>query len=139
MGIGHKIASCCRPSRRLLRRFIFTVACLPYLTITLIILTAVFHPSYTRRPDHYQRLSRLCASSSVPGRANVNNEKVFLAASIYDEEGTLAGGAWGRAVLDLVDLLGPDNVFLSIYENDADPRAKASLDTFAEKVTCKDH
>ncbi|KAL9081300.1 MAG: hypothetical protein Q9157_000155 [Trypethelium eluteriae] len=76
------------------------------------------------------------SNSSVPGRANLFNEKVFIASSIYDPDGTLTGGAWGEAVLDLIDLLGPDNVFLSVYENDPDEIAYASLDVFRREVQC---
>lgn len=75
-------------------------------------------------------------SSDTPGRANVNNEKVFIVSSIYDKEGGLVSGAWGDAVLGLVDLLGPDNVFLSIYENDADEKAQKALDEYRTRVSC---
>ena len=68
---------------------------------------------------------------------NLRDEKVFIAASIYDEGGTLTGGAWGEAMLELVDLLGPDNVYLSVYENDPDSLSKAALDDFESKVNCK--
>lgn len=32
------------------------------------------------------------------GAANVNNEKVFIAASLYDPEGALLGGEWAKSV-----------------------------------------
>lgn len=124
-----------RRSRRLL---FFAFTGLPYFIIALVLLTSLLLPSYTRRPAHYRALSQRCAeSNNKPGCANVNNEKVFIAASIYDEEGSLTGGPWGHAMLELVNLLGPDNVFLSVYENDADPKAQKSLDKFQEKVKCE--
>lgn len=46
------------------------------------------------------------------------------------------GKDWGNAVLELVELLGPQNVHLSIYENDADPLAKAALESMEHKVNC---
>jgi hypothetical protein len=62
---------------------------------------------------------------------------VFIAAAIYDPGGSLLNAAWANSVLGLVDLLGPDNVHLSIYENDADSAAKAALNRFKTNVSCK--
>jgi ZIP family zinc transporter len=62
---------------------------------------------------------------------------VFIAASIYDEDGKLAGGAWGDAMVHLVSLLGPDNVHLSIYENDPDVGSRKALLEIEKRVTCK--
>ena len=64
-------------------------------------------------------------------------KKIFIAATLYDAEGTLVGGDWGSAVTELVDLLGPANVHLSVYENDPDTRAKASLENLAKGISCK--
>jgi hypothetical protein len=75
--------------------------------------------------------------SSEPGRGNVNKEMIFIAAALYDAVGELLNGASGHSVLGLVDLLGPDNVYLSIYENDADPAAIAALASFKSKVKFK--
>ncbi|CAG8971098.1 hypothetical protein HYALB_00010675 [Hymenoscyphus albidus] len=40
-------------------------------------------------------------------------ETVFIAANIID--GDLIGGAWGRALLELVELIGKEKVYVSIY------------------------
>ena len=101
-----------------------------------IIFTAAFRPSYSRPPDHYQILRRKCEESKEIGRGNVKNEKIFIAASLHDPEGTLVGGDWGSAVADLVDLLGPQNVHLSVYENDASSQAKAALEHMKNKLQC---
>ncbi|KAF2763532.1 hypothetical protein EJ05DRAFT_482324 [Pseudovirgaria hyperparasitica] len=106
----------------------------PYFFTALVLLTAVFRPSYTHPPPHYTELRRRCTGSQEPGRGNPHNEKVFIAASIYDHEGELLGGLWGKAMLELVDILGPQNVYLSIYENDADPNALDALSKFKEMV-----
>ncbi|KAI4093366.1 MAG: hypothetical protein LQ344_002954 [Seirophora lacunosa] len=90
--------------------------------------------SYARH--HYRALQKRCEGSKEPGRGNVNNEKVFIAATLYDPEGTLVGNGWGDAVLELVDLLGPQNVHLSVYENDATPQAKAALQRMDAKAQC---
>lgn len=64
---------------------------------------------------------------------------MFISAALYEEEGNLVSGAWGKAVLQLVDLLGPENVHLSIYEDNPDPKTKQALLEFAAKVPCKLH
>lgn len=105
-------------------------------TAVLIVFTAAFRPSYSHPPDHYRALQKRCEGSKEPGRGNVKNEKVFIAATLYDPEGTLVGNGWGDAVLELVDLLGPQNVHLSVYENDATPQAKAALQRMDAKAQC---
>ena len=74
----------------------------------LIVFTAVFRPSYTYPPEHYQILETKCKESQKLGRGNVNNEKIFIAASLYDHNGLLLSGEWGTAIEGLVELLGPE-------------------------------
>ena len=105
--------------------------------LLLILLTAIFRPSYTHLPVHYRELQRQILRTKREGRGNLNNEKVFIAASIYDRDGRLAGGAWGRAILDLIDILGNDNVYLSIYENDGGDEARIALKRFETGVQCQ--
>lgn len=102
----------------------------------MIIITAIFNPSYTTRPAHYSALRKRALASRDPGRGNPENEKIFIAASIYDKGGKLASGPWGRALLNLIDLLGNRNVFLSIFENDAGQRAKDALFDLKDRVQC---
>lgn len=109
---------------------------LPYFIAVLVLFVAAFLPSYTHRPTHYEELRVRSYLTSIPGRANLHQEKVFIAASIYDEGGSLTGGAWGEAILQLVDLLGPENVYLSVYENDPDTLSKAALERFERRVNC---
>lgn len=106
-------------------------------TTVLIVFTAALRPSYSHPPDHYRVLRKRCKEAKEPGRGNVNSEKIFIAASLYDPEGTLVGNGWGDAVLQLVELLGPQNVHLSIYENDPTPQAKAALESMEAKVQCQ--
>jgi hypothetical protein len=126
-----------RRRRSLLRLIYWSIFSLPYVILFSVLLAATFFPSYTHRPAHYNDLRERALRSNLPGRTNVNNEKVFIAASIYEEEGSLTSGAWGQSLLDLVHLLGPQNVHLSLYENDADSVTKESLAQFEKKVTCK--
>ncbi|KAF2803622.1 uncharacterized protein BDZ99DRAFT_512056 [Mytilinidion resinicola] len=128
-----------RPRRHrgcLFRSVYWALIVLPYFLIGLVLFVAAFIPSYTHRPAHYNELRARSEASSEPGRANINQEKVFIAASVYDEDGMLAGGAWGDAIIGLVDLLGPENVYLSVYENDPDPGSKKALEDFEKRVTC---
>jgi hypothetical protein len=120
----------CRHSRQQHRkhRRYWTFAAIPVVVILLLlIITAIFRPSYTNLPEHYKILERRCKESKDPGRGNVNNEKVFIAATLYDYNGLLLGGEWGDAVEELVQLLGPENVHVSVYENDPDELADAAL------------
>ncbi|KAL9036303.1 MAG: hypothetical protein Q9180_004373, partial [Flavoplaca navasiana] len=85
----------------------------------------------------YRELQKRCQEPKEPGCANVYNERIFIAASLYDPDGSLVGGNWGRAVLELVELLGPQNVHLSVYEDDASPKAKAALEKMRTKIKAK--
>lgn len=119
-----------------LRRAVAFLVMLPLLVTILVIVVGTFFPSYTHEPAQYKALRQRIGASDAPGRANVNNEKIFIVSSIYDKDGGLVSGAWGDAILGLVDLLGPDNVFLSIYENDADDEAQKALDEYRPRVLC---
>ncbi|EPS38885.1 hypothetical protein H072_7364 [Dactylellina haptotyla CBS 200.50] len=102
----------------LLRGLLITIGA----NFVLLLLTPIFNPSYSKRPAHFS------------GR-NVRNETVFIAANIIDEG--LIRGAWGRSVRGLVELIGPENVFLSIYENDSGPGVKSALKEFAADINCR--
>ena len=106
------------------------------LACALVLLTAIFWPSYNNPPAHYGALRKRILASDDHGRANVNNQKIFIAASIYDKGGHLVNGVWGRNVLELLDLLGHRNVFLSIYENDSGLEAEDALKFFGRGVQC---
>lgn len=132
--------------RRVIRRHVFRhplptiVLVSKYLVVLLaIILTAtpILFPSYTRLPPHYRALEARCTGPDAePGCANPWKEKVFISVSLYDKGGHLASGRWGEQVLELIQMIGPNNTFLSIYENDS-PLGKAPLEAFAKKVPCE--
>ena len=123
-----------RRKRSILRLVYWTFFSVPYLLILLVLITGIFFPSYTVRPAHYEELRKRAADT---GRANPYNEKVFITASLAEKKGDLTSGAWGREVLQLVDLLGPENVHLSIYEDNPDPVTKQSLASFRVKAKCE--
>jgi hypothetical protein len=106
------------------------------ITVALTVIGAIFFPSYTHLPPHYKQLRSRVRSSTTPGRGNPLQEKIYIAASIYDPGGSLVRGEWGRVVLELIDLLGPENVYLSIYENDSGTEARQTLSSFKSKVPC---
>ena len=87
-----------------------------FLVLVLVFLAFVasVFPSYTRPPRKYIELAQLVSKT---GRGNVNAEKVFIAATINDQNGELAGGDWGHNLLSLVEILGAENCFVSIYAN----------------------
>lgn len=124
-----------RPSRQ---RLYWSLFAIPWVTISLLVFIAfAFFPSYTNEPDHYRILERRCQESQIPGLGNINNEKVFIAATLYDRNGQLLSGEWGDAVVQLVHLLGPSNVHVSVYENDPDELAKAALSSLASRLPCR--
>lgn len=130
---------CWSSTRRRLRTGVglwIALGTIPIFIVIIISMAAIFIPSYTHRPKHYQTLHDRIQASSNPGRANIGQEKIFIAAAIRDEGGKLVAGAWGEAVLELIDILGPDNVYLSVYENDPDEIASVALQRFSESVDC---
>ncbi|KAI9796664.1 MAG: hypothetical protein M1835_003460 [Candelina submexicana] len=120
--------------RSVVRRLCVLQAAVFAVIFALAIFTAIFRPSYNNPPGHYNSLRDLVGRSSKSGRANRNNERIFIAANIIDED--LIRGAWGDAVLGLIDLLGEQNVFLSVYENDSGPKVTAALQLFEKQVKC---
>ncbi|KAF7593988.1 hypothetical protein BBP40_010385 [Aspergillus hancockii] len=133
------ISASARPSclrRLLIRRACFYLHAIVGIILSLLILTAILWPSYTRPPPHYSALRSTVSHSTLSGRGNLRNEKVFIAVSLYDRGGKLAQGQWGSTVLRLIDLLGEDNVFLSIYENDSGPEGGTALRALEKQVKC---
>jgi len=130
---SHRLYRCQRICGRRFKFILYSFICI----ITAFILaSAVFWPSYNDPPEHYRALQRRVLASDANGRGNVDNKKIFIAASLYDKGGHLVAGNWGRDVLELIDLLGDLNVFLSIYENGSGPDAEDALKRFQKKVRC---
>lgn len=123
--------------RLLFRRSCFYLHVVAGIILALVVLTAIFRPSYTRPPPHYASLRDAVQQSTAPGRGNPRNEKIFIATSIYDPSGELARGQWGTEVLELINLLGPDNVFLSVYENDSGQEGEKALREWEAQVPCE--
>lgn len=105
--------------------------------LTLLAVTPLLFPSYASPPKRYRDLRARCAGPHGAGCANPRAEKVFIAVSLYDPGGLLAGGEWGRRVTDLVRALGEENVFLSIYENDSGADGDAALRRLEARVGCR--
>lgn len=125
-----------RRKRSVLRLVYWLIFSIPYFIVLLVLCTSIFFPSYTNRPAHYNTLRQRALNSTEPGRANPYGEKVFIAAALYEEKGDLVSGAWGKAVLQLIDLLGPEHVHLSIYEDNPDLKTKQALVEFRKQVPC---
>ncbi|KAJ5280642.1 hypothetical protein N7478_006014 [Penicillium angulare] len=127
----------CLPRFYLRRRFFYYIHVFWGIILALLILTAIFNPSYSRPPPHYTTLRSLAQRTNKAGRGNPRNEKVFIAASLYDRSGELAGGGWATQLLQLIDMLGDDNVFVSIYENDSGAEGVSALRGFEKQLTCR--
>ncbi|KAJ9645549.1 hypothetical protein H2204_001129 [Knufia peltigerae] len=126
----------CSP-RSFARRF--ALFCYTFITtiVVIVLVGGVFFPGYTHLPPHYKVLKRQVLASEAPGRANLQGQKIFIAASLSDKEGKLFSGDWGRNVLELIQILGPENTFLSIYVNDSGPESKQTLEEFERRVPCE--
>ncbi|KAI1935130.1 hypothetical protein LOZ66_005436 [Ophidiomyces ophidiicola] len=98
------------------------------------LLEGVLFPSYQRPPQHYHELRRAILASTRSGRGNQENEKIFIAANIINEE--LIRGPWGTSLLELIDILGEQNVFVSIYENDSGIGTHNALRELQKKLPC---
>lgn len=120
-------------------RQIVLVLKLYILSLVVIALSVLFiFPSHINSPPPYRRLERRCAGPSPSsGCANPHNEQVFIVASIYDKNGDLLGGQWGQQLLDVVHLVGAENVFVSIYENNNAPAGTAALNNFRDRLPCR--
>ena len=124
------------------RSFLRKLALFSYVFFTTILIAVIvggiFFPGYTHPPPHYGVLRERVLASEAPGRANLQNQKIFIAASIFDKDGRLFSGEWAENVLELIQMLGPKNVFLSIYVNDSGPEASKALEALERRVPC-DH
>ncbi|KAB8437441.1 hypothetical protein FH972_025119 [Carpinus fangiana] len=96
--------------------------------------TANYSPSYAKFPPQYTALRQTIEASNDPGRANPSDQRVFIAASLYDPDGKILRGAWANSVLRLIDLLGPQNTHLSIYESDSGPEGEQAMAEFGSRI-----
>ncbi|KAI1100143.1 cryptococcal mannosyltransferase 1-domain-containing protein [Jackrogersella minutella] len=112
-------------------------------TLGLFLATPILAPSYERQPPHYGDLKSRCQAlrgsegENQSGCANPGNEKVYISVSLFDPGGHLVNGEWGKSVLELIHLIGDDNVFLSIYENAGGRAEEAALENFENKLRCR--
>jgi hypothetical protein len=94
------------PVRRSLRLVLRTCVVLVASVLALIVYTGLFNPSYAS-PKAFK----------VPA-----DERVFIAANIID--GDMIEGPWGAALEGLVEALGKERVFVSVYGGPTDALAK---------------
>jgi hypothetical protein len=120
---------------RLIVAYYNTVVILFSLSLILSIFDVVFRSSYIYQPKHYNDLRLTVESSTTPGRANPGGKKIFIASNIIQHE--LIRGQWGENLIKLVDYLGPQNVFVSIYENDSGPEAPKALAWLRDQLQCE--
>jgi len=138
--------------RKLGRRCIFqTVFYFLLVVVTYVLLTALFWPSYTpsQYPPSWSNLEEAVREgggsnpkgfwreegsnkTTVTGRGNPNNEHVFIAANIVNAH--LIEAEWGDRVMELIDLLGERNVFLSIFENDSGVETTRALEGLSARI-----
>ncbi|MCJ1249326.1 hypothetical protein MMC30_006549 [Trapelia coarctata] len=124
-----------RRPRSIFRTILRSIAAVVGFLFLLSLLRAIVFSSYQNPPAHYKALRDAVTASILPGRGNPYNEKIFIAANILQED--LIRGVWGEAVVELVDLLGEENVFVSIYENDSGPGTTDALKDLRNKLRCE--
>lgn len=134
--VSRPLVAAARPYRPFLRRIAYYLRLFVGFILVLLLLTYIFRPSYTLPPSQYRSLQASARQSTSPGRGNPRNEQVFLAASLYDPGGDLVRGKWGEKVLQLIELLGANNVFLSVYENGSGPEGENALRDLEGLVSC---
>lgn len=115
-----------------LRRLLGLAKTIIVLVFALQILVGILWPSYTRPPKRYRELDQAVTKT---GHGNANAEKVFIAAAITDSNGDLVGSDWGRNLVSLINILGPENCYLSIYANGG-PDGKKELDALRQELDC---
>lgn len=126
-----------RPSSRIARALIFLLnlaGILIFILILISITDAILYPSYAHPPEHYELLEKTVQLSTRPGRRNPRLDKIFIASNIINPE--LINGHWRDSMLQLIDYLDPENVFVSIYENDSGPETVEALQEFEKKLKC---
>ncbi|GBF67249.1 hypothetical protein TMEN_9972 [Trichophyton mentagrophytes] len=139
---GHHLLAaigCCptrRAGTRLSRahRLLRLVGFLAWLFVVVSVAESLLWPPYQTPPEHYAGLRERILGSTQPGRGNPEGQKVFIASNIVQEE--MIRGPWGRSLLELVDILGEHNVFVSIYENDSGPGTGDALRELAAQLPC---
>jgi len=120
------------------RRASFLCRILLGIVLSLMVIFGTFRPSYKHPPLHYDVLRASISGSHWGGRGNPGKEQIFISCALYDKNGHLADGSWGQNLLDFIDILGPENVFLSIYENDSGGAGATALLGLKSRVKC-DH
>lgn len=137
----------CLSRRRRTKRRLFGLLLKSFISFvfSLFIFTPLLLPSYHQPPAHYDELVAQCQARSdgpeqgldrLNGCANPLDEKVFISVSLYDKDGRLAAGSWGKSVIKLIHLLGPGNVFISIYENNSGHGGATALEQLRELLPC---
>ncbi|KAF7321183.1 Capsular associated protein [Mycena chlorophos] len=90
----------------------------------------LFGPAYPPSgPSSYMDIRNPTSLPPLPS----GNHTYFLAANLYEYAPHLP--AWTRQLRLLIDHLGPQNVFVSIYESNSHDRTKALLEQFRDELS----
>jgi hypothetical protein len=99
------------------------------------VVEGILYPSYWSLPEHYVAFEKSLHTGSPRGRGNPTGQKIFIASNIIQHD--KIRGPWGESLLKLLEYLGPENVFVSIYENDSGPEAPKALSWLRSQLPCK--
>lgn len=88
-------------------------------------------------PRHYREQNGSTVNPYLSGHRNMSMERIFVAASLHGDENDITLAPWIQALLDLVDIIGHRNMFLSIYEDGPAPFSDPALEDFSAIVKCE--
>ncbi|KAK9786404.1 putative Cryptococcal mannosyltransferase 1-domain-containing protein [Seiridium cardinale] len=71
---------------------------------------------------------------SFSENTNTRNVRVFIAIALRNAEHLIRGGVWNEALLTLIDILGPENTFVSIYESDSTDGTAKALQELKDRI-----
>lgn len=72
----------------------------------------------------------------APGCANIRKEKIFISVGLDGRGEDLAKGPWGRRVEQLIHILGPNNIYISVYETGSGGLETTKLEYLGWRVEC---
>lgn len=105
------------PYRRTLRRVFVRSRILRFLFVILVAWSLI---------EVHLILNRISAADLVPHTEPPRKERIFIASTHWNNEPILRSH-WNQAVYDLASKLGPDNVYISIYESGSWDNSKGAL------------
>ena len=107
---------------------------MPIITVLIIIITLIATFLHTNVRLAKEDLS--IHDSTEPGKAGISRQKIFIVSALYERQGDWELGPWVQSLLDLIETIGPEDVFLSIHENGPSQLSVTTFQKFSELIMC---